>query len=243
MMDQHRQKASRMDDKFPGFSKDLLKFLTELKTNNKRDWFNENKERYLNSVANPVCQFVAAMGPRLEKISKYYVADPRRHGGSMFRIYRDARFSKDKRPYKEHVGCQFRHVAGKDAHAPGFYIHFEPGNIRIGGGIWMPPSDVLFKIRTAIAEQPDEWKKIINNKSFKTRFGDIRGDKLIRPPRGFDKAHPMIEAIKRKSFFAMQSVDNKLILTPQFITEVERIFKAASPMMAFLTKAVELKYS
>ncbi|MDH5447117.1 MAG: DUF2461 domain-containing protein [Gammaproteobacteria bacterium] len=232
-----------MDEKFSGFSADLLKFLNDLKKNNNRDWFNENKDRYLNSVANPICQFVAAMGPRLEKIAKYYVADPRRHGGSMFRIYRDARFSKDKRPYKEHVGCQFRHVAGKDAHAPGFYIHFEPNNILVGGGIWMPPSDALFKIRSAIAEKPDEWKKIVNNKSFKNRFGEIRGDTLTRPPRGFNKEYPMIEEIKRKSFFVMQPVDNKFIQTPKFITEVEHIFKAASPLMEFLTRAVELKYN
>ena len=232
-----------MDDKFPGFSNDLLKFLTDLKKTNNRDWFNENKDRYLSSVADPICQFVAAMGPRLEKISKYYVADPRRHGGSMFRIYRDARFSKDKRPYKEHIGCQFRHVAGKDAHAPGFYAHFEPNNIRIGGGVWMPPSEALFKIRTAISEKPDEWKRITNNKSFKTRFGGIHGDQLTRPPRGFDKEHPLIDEIKRKSFFVMQPIDNKLILTPKFISEVELAFKTASPMMEFLTKAVELKYN
>lgn len=232
-----------MDDKFPGFTADFYKFLTELKDNNNRDWFNENKDRYLNSVANPMCQFVAAMGPRLEKISKYYVADPRRHGGSMFRIYRDARFSKDKRPYKEHVGCQFRHVAGKDAHAPGFYAHFEPNNVRIGGGVWMPPGPALFQIRTAIAEKPDEWQTILNNKTFKTRFGGVNGDQLIRPPRGFDKEHPMIDDIKRKSFFVMHPIDPGLILTPKFITEVERIFKAASPMIEFLTRAVELKYS
>jgi len=232
-----------MDDKFPGFIPDLFKFLTELKNNNNRDWFNDNKDRYLNSVADPMCRFVAAMGPRLEKISKYYVADPRRHGGSMFRIYRDARFSKDKRPYKEHVGCQFRHVAGKDAHAPGFYAHFEPNNIRIGGGVWMPSGPALFKIRTAIAENPDEWKKITNNKILKSRFGSINGDQLTRPPRGFDKEHPMIDDIKRKSFFIMHPIDTELTLTPKFITEVERIFKTASPMMEFLTKAVELKYS
>ena len=231
-----------MDDKFPGFPKDLFKFLAELANNNNRDWFNDNKERYRNSVADPMCRFVAAMGPRLEKISKYYVADPRRHGGSMFRIYRDARFSKDKRPYKEHVGCQFRHVAGKDAHAPGFYAHFEPDNIRIGGGVWMPPADILFKIRTAIAERPDEWQTILNNKTFRTRFGGISGDQLSRPPRGFAKDHPMLDDIKRKSFFVMQPIDPALTLTPKFISEVERIFKAASPMMAFLTRAVELKY-
>lgn len=232
-----------MDDKFPGFPKDLFKFLTELARNNNRDWFNENKDRYRKNVAGPICDFVAAMGPRLEKISKYYVADSRAHGGSMFRIYRDTRFAKDKRPYKEHIGCQFRHVAGKDAHAPGFYAHFEPKKILIGGGVWMPPGPALFKIRTAIAENPDEWSKLNKNKTIKQRFGQIKGDKLKRPPRGFDKDHSQIEALKQKSFFVMQQFDPALALTPKFITEVEKVFKAASPMMEFLTKAVELKYS
>lgn len=232
-----------MDDKFAGFSADIFKFLTDLKNNNNRDWFNTNKQRYLDSVANPMCLFIAAMGPRLEKISKYYVADPRRHGGSMFRIHRDTRFSKDKRPYKDHIGCHFRHVAGRDAHAPGFYAHFEPGQLFIGGGVWMPPSAVLHKIRTAIADKADEWTSLKKNRTFRTRFGGISGDQLTRPPRGFDKEHPMIDDIKRKSFFVMHHLDPDLALTPKFITEVERIFKAASPMMAFLTRAVELKYN
>ncbi len=232
-----------MKDKFPGFPKELFKFLTELGNNNNRDWFNENKVRYRSNVAEPICQFIALMGPRLFKISKYYIADPRFHGGSMFRIYRDTRFSKDKRPYKEHVGCHFRHVAGKDAHAPGFYVHVEPKQLLIGGGVWLPPGPVLHKIRTAIAEKPDEWSKLNTNKTFKQYFGQISGDQLKRPPRGFASDHPQIEDIKRKSFYVMRAFDPALGLTPTFIQEVEKVFKAASPMMEFLTKAVELKYS
>lgn len=231
-----------MSDKFPGFPKDLFKFLNALGMNNNRDWFNENKERYRNNVVAPICDFIAAMEPRLYKISKYYVADSRPHGGSMFRIYRDTRFSKDKTPYKEFVGCQFRHVTGKDAHAPGFYAHFESSRIFVGGGIWMPPGPALLKVRTAIAEKPEQWKKITTNPTFKKRFGEIKGDKLKRPPKGFDKQHPLIEELKRKSFFVLQDIDPLDAFTPNILTEINNIYKAASPLMNFLTKAVELKY-
>ncbi|MDH5777898.1 MAG: DUF2461 domain-containing protein, partial [Gammaproteobacteria bacterium] len=123
------------------------------------------------------------------------------------------------------------------------YVHFEPGKIMIGGGVWMPPGPVLFKIRTAISEKPTEWNKISRNASFKKHFDEIKGDRLQRPPKGFDKTHPLIEELKRKSFFVLQEIDPALALTPKFISEVEKIFKASSPLMAFLTNAVELKFN
>ena len=238
-----KKRKRKVDDSFPGFPKDFIKFLKDLKKNNRRDWFLENKPRYKKSIVEPICDFVVAMAPRLEKVSNCYIADARPHGGSMFRIYRDVRFSKDKRPYKEHAACHFRHEAGKNAHAPGFYIHFEPKEIMIGGGIWMPPNPNLDKIRQTIVDKPEQWKKIISNKTFKKYFSEISGGGLKRPPRGFDKDHPLIEDLKRKSFFAMHAVDEKLLYTPQFITEVERTFKALSPLLEYLTLALDLPYS
>ena len=236
-------RKNKIDDSFPGFPKDFVRFFKELKNNNNREWFAENKLRYKQSIVVPLCDFIVAMGPRLEKISNCYVADGRANGGSMFRIYRDVRFSKDKRPYKEHAACHFRHEAGKDAHAPGFYLHIEPDEVRIGGGIWMPPNTHLDKIRQAIVEKPQQWKKITGSVTFKKYFNSVMGDGLKRPPRGFDKEHPLIEDLKRKSFFAMHKVAVKEIYTPQFIVEVERTFKALSPMLEFLTLALDLPYS
>lgn len=238
-----KARVQKVDDSFAGFPKDLIRFLKELKKNNNRDWFMENKARYKKSIVEPMCDFIVAMGPRLEKISNCYVADGRANGGSMFRIYRDVRFSKDKRPYKEHAACHFRHEAGKDAHAPGFYIHFEPGEVLIGGGIWMPPNPHLDKIRQAIVDKPEQWKKITSGKTFRKYFSHVVGDGLKRPPRGFDKDHPLILDLKRKSFFAMHKVDVKLVYTPDFIKEVERTFKALSPLLEFLTVALDLPYS
>jgi len=231
-----------MSNSFPGFPEELFQFLRVLAANNNREWFNENKMRYRKVVVTPVTDFIEAIRPRVEKISKHYTVDSRPHGGSMFRIYRDTRFSKDKTPYKEHVGCQFRHEAGKDAHAAGFYVHLAPDEILFGGGVWNPPNPVLGKIRDAIVDNPNSWKKIVSNKTFKKRFGGVHGDGLQRPPRGFAADHPHIEDLKRKTFFAMQSVDPELALSPQFITEVTGAFKAASPLMEFLTTSLELPY-
>ena len=106
-----------MANSFQGFPKETFAFLEQLANNNNREWFNANKTRYKSVVVAPVMDFINAIRPGLQAVSPYYVADSRPHGGSMFRIYKDTRFSRDKRPYKEHVGCQFRHSAGKDAHA------------------------------------------------------------------------------------------------------------------------------
>ena len=226
---------------FTGFPEDLFQFLRDLSHNNNRPWFNANKDRYRESVVAPVTGFVAAIGERLYRISEHFLADPRPNGGSMFRIYRDIRLSKDKRPYKEYAACQFRHAAGKTAHAPGYYVHFEPGNIFIGGGIWMPPTAVVNKIRTAIEAHPDEWTHCVASKKVKQRF-TLEGERLKRPPRGFDPEHPCIEDIKRKSFFLMQTVEPPFIYQPEFLDEAEAAFKDAAPLMEFITRALGMAF-
>ena len=231
-----------MSQQFNGFPKELFTFLRQLKKNNNREWFHDNKARYKQHIVEPMCEFISAMGVRFDKMQIRFTADPRPHGGSMFRIYRDTRFSNDKRPYNTHAACHFRHEAGKDAHAPGFYVHLEPGDVFFGGGVWMPPNPVLEKIRNTIVENPNAWKRIITNPTFKKRFGGIEGDGLKRPPRGFDKDHPFIEDLKRKSFFVTQSVTQSVAMSPQFIQEVERAFKTASPFMKYLLFSMGLPF-
>lgn len=231
-----------MSSKFPGFPKELFKFVSDLSRNNNREWFHANKPRYKQYVVEPMVEFISAMGERFDKMGIRYIADPRPHGGSMFRIYRDTRFSNDKSPYKNHVACHFRHEAGKDAHAPGFYVHLEPKSVFFGGGVWMPPNPVLEKIRSTIVENPNAWKRVVTNASFKKRFGGIEGDKLKRPPRGYEKDHPFIEDLKRKSFFVLQHSTSKLAQTPQFIQEVDRAFRTASPMLKYINFAMGLPF-
>jgi uncharacterized protein (TIGR02453 family) len=223
---------------FDGFPKDFFAFFRELKAHNERPWFEANKQRFRDSVQAPMSAFIADMAPRLKKVSKNFVADPKPNGGSMFRIYRDVRFSKDKRPYKEHAACHFRHTAGKDVHAPGFYMHFGAGEVYFGGGMYMPDAPALGRIRDAIVQKPAAWKAVKANRAFVKAFGELGGDDvLLRAPRGYDPEHPLIDDIKRKSFFAMHEADVKLAASPKLVDAVANSFAAAGPLMRFLCNA------
>jgi uncharacterized protein (TIGR02453 family) len=182
------------------------------------------------------------MAPHLRRVSKHFVADPRPNGGSMFRIYRDVRFSKDKRPYKEHAACHFRHALARDVHAPGFYMHFAPDEVVFGGGLWMPEPEALAKVRSRIAEKPTAWRKVAHDKEFIGRFGEVRGESLTRPPRGFHPDHPLIEDIKRKSFYIMQEAGPALARSPKLIGEVSEAFRTAAPLMRFLCSALDVPF-
>ena len=223
---------------FTGFGPGFFNFFRELSANNDREWFAANKPRYQREVQGAIGAFIEAMAPRLREISPHYVADPRPNGGSMFRIYRDVRFSKDKRPYKEHGACQFRHEGGKDVHAPGFYVHLAPDELFFGGGIWKPPRPDLERIRRAIADDGAGWRKVVTDKALVARFGAVSGDGLKRPPRGFPPDHPFIDDIKRESFFAMHRAGPKAAASPGFVDEVADTFRAATPLMRFLSTAL-----
>lgn len=226
---------------FPGLPEDFFRFFEDLKRNNERAWFNENKARYYESVVNPVSEFIVCMAPRLKKISPHYIANPKPHGGSMFRIYRDTRFSKDKTPYKTHAGVQFRHEAGRDAHAPGFYVHLDGEGLFFGGGVWMPPNPVLGRIREHIVDNARSWGGIRNAKKVRDA-GGIRGDSLKRPPRGYDPEHTHIEDLKKKSFYVAVEAPASHSLKPEFIDEVTEGFLISKPMVRFITGALDLPF-
>jgi uncharacterized protein (TIGR02453 family) len=227
---------------FEGFSKELFLFLSDLAANNNREWFEANKDRYIRYAKEPTIGFVVAMKDRLARISPSYVADPRANGGSMFRIYRDTRFSADKRPYKENVGCQFRHSAGKDAHAPGFYLHLQPGDCLAGGGIWKPPSPVLARIRAHIDAKPDEWTRLKRYLAEDGELSEIQGDRTTRPPRGFSADHPHIEDLKLKTIFVRRAFSDDEVTSPGFIDEVESVWERLSPFMRFINEALGLSF-
>ncbi len=151
----------------PYFSPRLFGFLRELKKNNNRAWFEANKTRYIADVRDPMLRFIEDFGKPLFELSPHFLADPRPAGGSMFRIYRDIRFSKDKDPYKTHAAAQFRHVKGKDVHAPGFYLHLEPGSVFAASGIWRPDAATATAVREAIAAKPQLWKSAVSGKEFR----------------------------------------------------------------------------
>lgn len=229
--------------KFTGFKPEFFQFFKDIKQNNNREWFAANKERYDHTVIMPILDFIEDIQEPLEEISPHFLAVPKKHGGSMFRIYRDQRFGRNKKtPYKVSAAIQFRHVNGRDAHAPGFYVHLEPGNIRYGGGIWTPPAPQIKLIRQSIASDRADWSSVRKNKKLNAMFKELRGDRLKRPPRGFDGDHPHIEDMKLKSFFLMHDGTTKEAARGKFIGDVVEAFKAASPLMRFLCQAVGAPY-
>jgi uncharacterized protein (TIGR02453 family) len=223
------------------FSRDLFGFLEELECNNRREWYEANRARYERDVREPMLAFITDFSPRLRKISPKLVADPRPSGGSMFRIYRDVRFSPDKRPYKTHVAARFSHVTSRDVHAPGFYVHLEPNGVFCGAGIWHPDPATLGKIRDFIAKHPAQWKKVVSDAKFR-RLCSLEGDVLSRPPKGYDPDHPLIDDLKRKDFIAITHLDISDALSPRFIDRFTAACVAASPLMRFLTNALGLQF-
>ncbi|MEW6736056.1 MAG: TIGR02453 family protein [Acidobacteriota bacterium] len=219
------------------FSNELFRFLTDLRKNNNRDWFSANKARYEAAVREPFLQFIADFSYRLDKISPYFVADPRPNGGSLFRIYRDVRFSSDKSPYKTHASAYFPHrEANKDVQSPGFYLHLEPGASFAGGGLWHPDAVSLRNIRTAIVEQPKSWQQVHKSKL------KVEGERLSRPPKGFTADHPFIEDIKLKDFVNTVKFTNAQVCGKDFMSEFLAACKMMTPLIKFLTTTLNLNW-
>ena len=221
---------------FTGFDKTFFTFLKQLKANNNREWFNANKSRYQEDVEAPALAFIADFAPKLKTISPRFVADPRRTGGSMFRIYRDTRFSHDKTPYKTHVGLHFWHDGEDLESAPTFYLHLQPGEIFGGGGVWHPDPVTLRKIRLRIDEAPKEWKAVLAAKL------DIEGGSLKRVPAGFAPDHPFATDLKRTDHFASEEFTAADLGSAKFLTQYANTCKRMAPLMKFLTAAAGRKW-
>ena len=226
---------------FEGFPNGCIPFLKQLARNNNREWFNEHKQRYEDNVRSPAMTFIAAMAPQLPSLSAHFRAIPKKVGGSLMRVYRDTRFAGDKTPFKTNVGIHFRHELGKDVHAPGFYVHIEPGDCFLGAGIWHPEAPTLAAIREFIADNPNAWKKATHAAAFK-RDWVLVGDTLVRPPRGYDPGHALIADLKRKDFIACMNFDEALLTEPGFVKFVITSYKRASALVSYLCMAVEVPY-
>jgi len=219
----------------------LFAFLRELADNNTREWFQANKSRYEDDLKDPALSFISDFGPGLRKISPHFNAIPKATGGSLFRIYRDTRFSKVKTPYKTHLGIQFRHKQAKDVHAPGFYLHLEPGASMVGIGIWHPDGPSLASIREAIDSDQRGWIKARDNKQFRALF-ELGGESLKRPPKGYDADHPLIDDLKLKDFIGFAKLTQKQALAGDLLDLFTGHCRAAAPYIAWLSQAVGVPF-
>lgn len=223
------------------FTRQTFQFLKDLRENNSREWFKDNRARYDDSIKEPAQQFIMAVGARLSEVSEHLRADPRPNGGSLFRIHRDTRFSRDKSPYKTATGIQFRHAKGRDAHAPGLYMHIEPGACFMGVGTWHPEREALRKIRDGIVDDPDGWVSATRAGSFPQVF-ELWGESLATGPRGFDLEHPLMEDIKRKDFVGMCSVPQSFLTSTSLVDDFLERASAGSPLLAFLCRALDVEW-
>jgi uncharacterized protein (TIGR02453 family) len=227
-----------MSSEFHGFPTGLVGFFQQLTMNNDRDWFQANKDRYEADVREPARAFIRAMGERLGEVSPHLVADDRKSGGSLMRIFRDTRFSTDKTPCKTNVGIQFRHSAGKDVHAPGLYVHFDLENVFVGVGMWRPESSALDAIRAKIDEDGDRWARITSDATFTATFRQHTDDALKRAPRGYPKDHPHVESLKLRSHIVACDLEPDAVHQPDLVDTVMDRYAKAADYVKFLCDAI-----
>jgi len=217
-------------------NKETLLFLKDLEDNNNRDWLQAHKKEFEKAKAN----FAEFVGELIVGISGF---DPEVSGlapdACIFRIYRDIRFSKDKSPYKTHFGAYIS-PGGRKTNAPGYYIHIQPGGQSfLAAGKHMPEPKELLSIRQAVAGKTDEFLKIVENKKFRERFGDMHGDNLKTAPKGFSSDHPALEYLKLKGFtVATPPEKDTAVTSADFPASVVKTFKETKPLIDFLRRAL-----
>lgn len=214
--------------------REVLQFLSELKENNNKEWFDQNRTRYEASrkkvlfLTELVNHEIAKFDPEIG------IQDPK---SCVFRIFRDVRFSNDKTPYKVNMGSYIA-SGGKNSVNAGYYIHIEPGGSFVGGGSYCPPPDVLKAIRTEIFDRTDDFKKIVHSKSFQKAYPDMYEDKLKTPPKGFPKDFPDIDILKYKSYAFTSRIDDSVVIADDYVERIMSVLRELTPVNQFINEAI-----
>ena len=214
----------------------FLDFLNDLSQNNNRDWFEQNKPRFQNEVKKPFDQAVAALIEEIKAIEPGFELEPK---NAVFRIYRDTRFSKDKTPYKTHMGAILVHGGRKQMHQPGYYVHIEYGRLQMGGGAYFLEKDPLAKVRTAIMQDPEAFRSVIEAPDFVEKYGEIKGEKnkILKPP--FKEAAESEPLLFNKQFYYMADVDPQHAIGEGFAKFAAEYFKAGAPVNEYFRAAIK----
>lgn len=205
-----------------------LDFFKEIKENNNKPWFEQNKPRYEAAKAN-FLSFMEELLVEIRKIEPIYEKDLKKYAS---RIYRDVRFSKDKSPYKNNISSLIERAP--DYKKCPFYLHIQPNESFIGGGIWQPEPDLLSRVRQEIDYNGSEFNSILHKKSFVDLFGKLSGDSLVRPPKGYDADNPNIELLKLKQYIVSKNFSDEVVTSKHFISELCICYEEALPFFYFL---------
>ncbi|MHC1480624.1 DUF2461 domain-containing protein [Frateuria aurantia] len=223
------------------FSRRSFQFLDRLARHNQREWFHQHRADYERDIREPFQRLITDLQAPLAAISPHLRADPRKVGGSLFRIHRDTRFAHDKDPYKTWQGARFFHERHRQIQAPSYYVQIQPGECFAGGGIWSPESATLKTLREFLADNPAAWKRATHSADFKRRFV-FWGESLKRPPRGYEADHELIDDLKRKHFAAGRDFDEALACSDELLPWLVEQYRALAPMMDYLCAARELEF-
>lgn len=213
---------------------ETLNFLSTLEINNNREWFIENKQLYLNAkenVENVVNEIISGVQEFDKSVERLEAKN------CIFRIYKDTRFSKDKTPYKTNIGASLVEKGPKTLNHAGYYIHLEPNKSFLAGGVYMTEPKNLKSIREKISSEGDEFLNILNKKSFKDQL-ELRGDKLVKVPQGFDKENPMGDYLKFKQFTVFHPLSDEDVLDGNFVKNTVKVFKEIYPFNQFLNDGI-----
>lgn len=219
-----------MASRFEGFPPEALRFLRSLKRNNRREWFQPRKEQYETHVKGPMLALIAELNHDLLKFAPEYVTEPKK---AVFRIYRDTRFSADKRPYKTNIAASFRR-RGMDT--GGLYFSVSDEGVEIAAGIYHPTRETTLLVREYIANNHEAFARLLANRKTRKLCGGLRGDELSRAPKGFDPAHPAIPLIKKKDWLLDVTRESSLATTPELYRELCALFRVMVPFVEFLNK-------
>ena len=219
----------------PGFSSQTLKFLRALKRNNRREWFHERRADYDAHVHAPMVAIVEQLAVDFARVAPDFVATPK---VSMFRPWRDTRFSANKAPLKTNVAAVFPHRALGRMQGAGLYFEVAPEHVWIGGGIYAPDTATLHAVRTHIAAKHRSLTGLLSAPAFKKRLGTMQGETTSRVPRGFDAAHPAADLIRHKQFLAAREEGPEFAARPDFYAQLLATFEAMVPFVQFLNAPV-----
>ena len=217
------------------FTRKTLAFLRALKRNNDREWFRARKPEYEQHVRGPMVALLAQLARDLPAFAPYLVSDPR---VCLFRIYRDTRFSNDKRPLKTNVAAHFPSRKFSKGEGAGLYVEVAPQWVWVGGGIYMPTSVELNAIRAGIADNHRKFHRVVTAAAFRHAVGALSGEQLTRVPRGYLKDHPAADYLRHKQFIGGREYPADFAVSPRFYPELISVFRGIAPLVAFLNTAI-----
>jgi uncharacterized protein (TIGR02453 family) len=199
--------------------------------NNRREWFQPRKETFETTLKQPMRELVHGVNREMARFAPEYVTDPER---AIYRIYRDTRFSKDKTPYKNHIAASFRRGGACAHEGAGFYFAISHKEVAVGGGVYMPPTETLKAIRQHLAENHTEFRKLIRARAVRELYGELQGEKLTRPPKGFTPDHPAADLVRYKQLLFYVELAPELATSTDLQPTLVHHLKAITPFLEFL---------